>query len=243
MKKQLKRFHIVLVEPQDSGNVGAVCRAMKTMGMSNLNIVGRSRDYFDQDRVKTLALHAWDIFESAQFYESLPDALKGTVLAAGITRRRGKHRKYFSFLPEQFAEHISRNTASGDVALVFGRESSGLTDEELGYCNAAVRIPSSDEFPSLNLSHAVQVITYSLSRAYHPDITAYQAVSHARLGEVSKTIEHSFEAIHFFKQNEKQEVRRFFTDILSRAGLSEGEAARLEKIFRKMAAIKIHRPH
>ena len=239
---EMDRYRVVLVEPQDGGNVGAVCRGMKNMGFTRLAIVGRRPEYFDENRIRTLALHAWDIYEQATFCDTLDDALEGTVIAAGVTRRRGKFRKYFSFLPEQLVDHIN-TIGAGDVALVFGRESSGLTDDELAHCNVAVRIPSSEAFPSLNLSHAVQIITYSLSRSLNPGKHTYRAIHRDRLLEVQQTIVDSFEAISFFKQNEKEEVGRFFTDILSRASLSEREAARLEKMFRKMAALKIHRPH
>lgn len=241
MKPHFDRFRIVLVEPQDGGNVGAVCRAAKTMGFSKLVIVGRERSYFDENRVFTLALHAGDLYENALYHSNLKEALADTVFAVGVTRRRGKFRKYFSFLPEQLAEHLS-GLGEGPVDLVFGRESDGLRDDELNLCSAAVRIPSSDSFPSLNLSHAVQIITYSLHRSYNTEISGYRAVSRQRMDQVRDSITDSFDAIGFFKQNEKEEVGRFFSDILTRASLSEGEAARMEKMFRKMAALKIHQP-
>lgn len=241
METELQRFQVVLVEPQTSGNVGSVCRAMKTMGFSRLAIVGRTADYFDLDQVKTFALHAQDIFAGAVFVESLPEAVTDSIVAAGITRRRGKYRKYFSLLPEQLAGHVAEMGA-GTVSLVFGRESDGLTDEELAHCNVAVRIPSSERFPSLNLSHAVQVLTYTLSREYRPSMQAFQAIDQQRLLEMSRVVTDSFDEIGFFKQNEKEEVGRFFRDIFSRSGLSESETARLIKMFRKMARLKIHRP-
>lgn len=242
MKTHFDRFRIVLVEPQDGGNVGAVCRAAKTMGFSRLVIVGRERSYFDENRIFTLALHARELYENADYYGDMKEALADTVFTVGVTRRRGKFRKYFSFLPEQLAEHLS-GLGNGQVDLVFGRESDGLRDDELNLCNAAVRIPSSDSFPSLNLSHAVQIITYNLHRSYNTGISGYRAVPRRRMDQVSDSITESFDAIGFFKQNEKEEVGRFFSDILTRATLSEGEAARLEKMFRKMAALKIHQPH
>lgn len=241
MAKHLDRFRIVLVEPQDSGNVGSVCRAMKTMGFSKLRIVGRQRDDFDENRVRTLSLHARDLFEEAEFFDNLAVALEDVSLAAGITRRTGKFRKYVSIPPEQLAGHLA-SSGEGTVALVFGRESDGLTDQELDCCNLAVRIPSSELFPSLNLSHAVQVITYTLFRAYQAPSAAYEAATQHEILDVERTITQSFESIGFFKQDEKEEVGRFFRDIFSRALLSGKEAARLKKMFRKMAGIKIHRP-
>lgn len=241
MEMELDRFQIVLVEPETSGNVGAVCRAMKTMGFSRLSIVGRTPDYFNLDQVRTFGLRAQELFDKAQFVATLPEALAESVLGAGITRRRGKYRKYFSLLPEQLAEHVS-HMESGTVSLVFGRESDGLTDKELSYCNVAVHIPTSEKFPSLNLSHAVQIITYTLSREYRPPMQSFQAIDQQRLSELSRIVTDSFEEISFFKKNERDEVGRFFRDIFSRSGLSENEAAHLIKMFRKVAGLTKHRP-
>jgi len=241
MEKHLDRFRIVLVEPQDSGNVGAVCRSMKTMGITQLRIIGRRKNFFDENRVRTLSLHAWDIFDNAMFFETLPEAIEDVALAAGITRRTGKFRKYFSLSPEQLPEYLS-DAGHGPVALVFGRESDGLTDYELSCCNLAVSIPSSRMFPSLNLSHAVQIITYTLFRSIQSPSAGYSAAPQKAIGHLQETITDSLDSIGFFKQNEKEEVGRFFRDIFSRSLLSEKESARLEKMFRKMAALKIHRP-
>src|SRR6056297_53258 len=241
MELELDRFQVVLVEPETSGNVGAVCRAMKTMGFSRLVIVGRTPDYFNLDQVRTFGLRAQELFDKAMFLYSLPEALADSILGAGITRRRGKYRKYFSLLPEQLAEHVSQ-MQSGTVSLVFGRESDGLTDKELSACNVAVHIPSSEQFPSLNLSHAVQIITYALFREYSPPRQIFQSVDQQRLSGLSQIVTDSFDEIGFFKQNEKDEVGRFFKDIFSRSGLSESEVARLIKMFRKMAGLTRHRP-
>lgn len=229
------------MEPQDPGNVGAVCRAMRTMGFSQLRIVGRTREDFDENRVRTLALHARDLYEQAAYFSDLPAALMDVSLAIGITRRTGKFRKYFSLLPEQLAEHLSQS-GEEPAALVFGRESDGLTDRELDCCNAAVGIPSSPAFPSLNLSHAVQIITYTLYRSYHPSQTGHRGIDRERLLDLEHTVTGSLDSIGFFKQNEKDEVGRFFRDIFARSLISDHEAFRLKKMFRKIAALKIHRP-
>ena len=233
----LGRIRIVLVETQDAANIGSVCRAMKTMGITRLVMVGDPANY-DDVRVRTLALHAYDLYEQAEWYPALSRAVAGSVLAIGATRRRGKFRKYFSVTPEQLAERIT-DVGEGDVSIVFGREADGLTDEELHVCNMAVRIPTSEIFPSLNLAQAVQIICYVLRR----DLMAgapYEPISLDRLDEVVATITDSYERIGFYKKDERREVARFYRDILARAGLSQRESQRLEKMFNKMANIKIH---
>lgn len=233
----LKRIRIVLVEPQDGANIGSVCRAMKTMGITQLAITG-SKEY-DENRVRTLALHAFDLYEHHQRFPSLAEALQDSVLSVGASRRRGKNRKYFALLPEQLAERIAA-TGEGTISIVFGREADGLTDEELNLCHMGVKIPTSEAFPSLNLSQAVQIITYTLYRELKPAL-GFEPIAELRLQELAETIGDSFDRIGFYKQNERTEVQRFFRDILARATLSEGEAKRLEKMFIKMSRLKLHK--
>jgi len=234
----LGNLRIVLVEPQTAGNIGSVCRAMKNMGIHDLAIVG-ARDY-DENRILTLALHARDIWHNALRFPDIDAALEDCVFSAGITRRRGKFRKYFSLLPEEFAKRVSA-IESGTVAAVFGREADGLSDDELARCSVAVHIPSSPDFPSLNLSHAVQIICYELFRCRTPSSVTFQPIKRRDVDKVAATIVDNFDAIGFFKQDEKDEVRIFFHDILTRAALSVKEAKRIEKMFRKMAGIKLHK--
>jgi len=234
---QLKRITIVLVDTQTDENIGAVCRAMKTMGLSRLVLVS-SRTY-DDHRIRKMAIHAFDLYEQHARFSSLEEALQSSSLSVGATRRQGKFRKYFSYLPHQLAEQIQK-IGNGTVSIVFGRESDGLTVDELQLCDAAVRIPTSRVFPSLNLAQAVQIICWELRR----NLTAadgYQPVTRERLEAATGVLADSLDEIGFFKQNEKEEVRRFYRDILARAGLSRSESARIEKHFRKIAGIKIHK--
>ena len=161
----LSNIIIVLCRPEESRNVGAVCRAMANNGLKTLRIVGKKSD-FDEERVRILAIHAADIWERAEFFDSITEATKDCTLCAGTTRRRGKKRGKL-LLPEEFAALASEATGSaslpgGKVAAVFGNERTGLTEEEIDECTMGVTIPSDDGFPSLNLSHAVQIISYFL---------------------------------------------------------------------------------
>lgn len=232
MSEKLKDIDVVLVNSQDSKNVGAVCRVMKTMGLSSLSLVGLMD--IDFLKAKVLAVHARDILEGARYFDSLEDALGDESFIAGITRRRGKKRKYLSFSPEELAEKICL-IEKGRVALVFGNEATGLTDEQLAYCHIAVSIPSSALFPSLNLSHAVQVITYQIFRKLNSTYNAaYSPVSNKKLLKTVSTIVRSLENIGFFKQVSSDDMAIFFKDILARAFLSRREAERIEAIFKKI---------
>ena len=157
----LNQIEIILCDTQDGANIGSVCRAMKTMGLTHLTLV--TDRIYDDERVKTLALHAYDLYENRKEFENLKDAVADSVLSVAATRRMGKGRKTSRVSPEELAQRIADTTSEeGKVSIVFGCESNGLSDEQVKQCSMVVTIPTSDAFPSLNLSQAVQIIAYTL---------------------------------------------------------------------------------
>ncbi len=226
---------IVLVRPRDPRNVGAACRAMKCMGMSSLAIV--PDDVVDPRQARTLAHYAADVLDNAVVFADLRDALKDAVLVAGTTRRRGKNRKYFTLFPEQLAGRIA-SIDTGTVAVLFGNEETGLTDEELSLCHVAVTIPTAPAFPSLNLSHAVQVVCYEIFRTLSREhLTPFSPVGAQAVDELVSAITRSLASIGFFTQVGSGQMAVFFKDVLGRAGLSVNEAKRMGVIFRKIAGL------
>ncbi|MBQ6781378.1 MAG: RNA methyltransferase [Treponema sp.] len=237
----LKKLVIVLAHPEESRNVGAVCRAMANNGIGTLRIVGKKED-FDEERVRILAIHAADIWERTEFFDSVQDATADCAFAAGTTRRRGKKRKGKLYLPEEFAEFAAKTTGtkSGEgqkIAVVFGNERTGLTDEELAACTMGVTIPSCPAFASLNLSHAVQIICYHLFRIQDKTSPGYTPLTLERIDKTVTTITDNLQKIGFFSLAGRTDMERFWRMILSRASLSEGEAVYLEKIFDKAAGL------
>jgi len=230
---------IVLVRPRDPRNVGAACRAMKSMGMTSLVIV--ADDVIDPRQARTLAHYAADVLENARVCIDLRDAVQDAVLVAGTTRRRGKGRKYFSIFPEQLGERIAA-IGSGTVAVLFGNEETGLTHEELALCHLAVTIPTAPAFPSLNLSHAVQVVCYEIFRALaRGRLTPFAPVSARAIDDLVSVITRSLASIGFFTQVGPGQMAVFFKDVLARAGLSVNEARRMGVIFRKIAGLRTGR--
>ena len=147
-----------------------------------------------------MAVHAFDVYEAAERYADLESALAGFSLSAGFTRRRGERRKAFSLSVEDFVAQALRRPRAGSVALVFGNERTGLTDEELGLCSLAAHIPSSEAFPSLNLAQAVQVACYELRRqAIGERDGSAVPVSRAQVEESVERIAGHLREIGFFK--------------------------------------------
>ncbi|HUA81250.1 MAG TPA: RNA methyltransferase [Dyella sp.] len=153
-------FRFVLVRTSHPGNIGSAARAMRTMGFSRMNLVAPHR--FPDREVSAMAAGADDVLETAGVHEGLVDALAGTRMALGLSaRRRGVN------LPEltpreAAAQALAAAERGEEVALVFGNERTGLENDELARCHAMVRIPSVDDFSSLNLAQAVQVMAYEL---------------------------------------------------------------------------------
>jgi len=229
----------VLVRPRDPRNVGAACRAMKTMGFTSLTVV--LGPPIDPEQAGVLAHHARDVLEGALFCTDLEQAIGGASLVAGTTRRRGVNRKYFALFPEQFAERAAA-AGAGTVAVLFGNEETGLTDAELARCHLAVTIPSAPAFPSLNLSHAVQVVAYELARAFdRPHRTPPAPITGGEVDELASLIVRSLAAVGFRNPRGLASLSIFFRDVVARAALSPGEARRLGVVFRKIAGLKTGR--
>ena len=196
---KLSGFAVLLSGAEESGNVGSVCRAMKTMGLSRLVLAGCPD--FQEDRVRMMSVHAFDVYESAVRFPDLGSALRGFSLSAGFTRRRGERRKAFSLSVRAFAQ-LAMQRPKGDVALVFGNERTGLTEVELGLCSLAAHIPSSDAFPSLNLAQAVQIACYELRMlALGERDGSAEPVARAGIEEAVSRIAGHLREIGFFKIN------------------------------------------
>lgn len=236
IRKQLERVRIVLVNPQDSRNVGAACRAMKTMGVERLFVVGRPD--LNEYEAKTLAVHAGDVFDARVAVDTLAEATDGCALVAGTTRRTGKRRKVARLTPAELAARFA-STDSAEMAVVFGSEADGLSDEDLSICSAAVTIPTSPDFPTLNLSHAVQIVCYELFKSIRAQAGKqfYSPIDGRRMNDLVETVIGSLKSIGFFKLMGPEDMRVFLRDIFARARLSGAEADRLAGLFQKIAGI------
>ena len=152
---------VVLVNTSHPGNIGASARAMKNMGLSRLALVQPLE--FPSGVAVGRAASALDILEKTTVHENLQEAIADCGLVIGASARSRKI-PWPVLLPEQCAEKVLQDCGSNKVALVFGREDSGLTNEELQLCHFHVQIPAAEQYSSLNLAAAVLVICYELRR-------------------------------------------------------------------------------
>ena len=156
-------LRVVLVEPSHPGNIGGTARAMKTMGFTDLALVRPKR--FPDPQAEWRAAGATDVLWAAEVFDSLDEAVADCGVIAGTSAR---HRRIP--LPVDsaagFAAQVAREGVGGKpFAVLFGREDSGLTNDELERCNRHLVIPANQAYPSLNLAMAVQVVCYELHQA------------------------------------------------------------------------------
>jgi tRNA/rRNA methyltransferase/tRNA (cytidine32/uridine32-2'-O)-methyltransferase len=235
---------IILCRASEPGNVGAVCRVMKNMGLSQLRMV--APDPLDEIPLLARVVHAEDVWRKARFFNTLADAAADCSLVVGTTRRRGRKRKGITLEPRALmswlAPRLQNCTATAPLALVFGNERTGLTDDELNFCNAASHIPVSDAFPSLNLSHAVQIYAYELFLAFGeaaetPVKGEWVPLERTAVEELTADITGTLAELGFYRHPGREEQTRFLRDLICRAGLTEREGRYLKDIFAKAARL------
>lgn len=160
----LKNIRIVLVDTSHPGNIGATARAMKNMSLRQLHLV--SPQHYPHQEATSRASGADDLLNDARVAESLDQALTGCRLVVG-TSARTRSVDWPVVSPREAAAKLVQEAKQGDVALVFGRERSGLTNDELDRCTFLVHIPTNEEYSSLNLGAAVQILAYEIYLAHH----------------------------------------------------------------------------
>ena len=227
---------IVLVGTSHPGNIGAAARAMRTMGLARLSLVAPER--FPHREASAMAAGADDVLENARVFESLQDAVADCRWVMGCTARR-RSVAMDEFDPSAAAARVWDAVAQGQVALVFGRERTGLFNEELQLCHAAVHIPSVEDFSSLNLAAAVQVLAWELrreelARANAPDELARPDDLPATGAQMESLFDHlgqMLDDIDFHKGRSPDRVMRRQRQLLLRAQPDQREVRVLRGIF------------
>jgi TrmH family RNA methyltransferase len=229
---------IVLVDPAHPGNIGAVARAMKNMGLAQLRLV-RPR-YFPNSEATARASGADDVLSAARVYEEFEDAIADCGLVVG-TSARLRHLSFDLIEPRECARQVVSAARVGNVALVFGSERVGLTNTELARCNVLVTIPTNPEYSSLNLAMAVQVLAYEIWLLTRPEAPQAQGleVPLATATEMTRLYEHIQEVLDYIDFRDRNggghlmaRIRRLF----NRARLDQNEMNILRGILTAVQA-------
>lgn len=163
MIQSADNIRIVLVQPESPGNVGAAARALKTMGLSQLVLIDPACDPRSDEAI-ALAHNATDVLASARVVPMLDQALADTVFSVATTNRTRCQNAPF-LTPRELAPEVLAKSISHPVAIVFGRESAGLTNHEASLCSIQSTVASATDVPSLNLAQAVMIYVYEIFQA------------------------------------------------------------------------------
>ncbi len=225
-------IYVVFVEPESPGNIGFLARTMKNFGLINLILINpcelKNESYYH-------AMHARDVVSNSETYNSIEEFLKfkeidttvGTTGTAGGSYNVAR----IAVSPEQLADSINYN---GNVALIFGREGNGLSNQEISLCDVIVSIPSHDDYPILNITHAAAIIFYEMfkrEKSYHKDkLEAAKAVEKESLNSYMDDIILKLG----YPPHKSKNASLVFRRIIGRAFISGREAHTLKGTLRRI---------
>lgn len=215
----LDKIRIVLVGTTHPGNIGSAARAMKTMGINRLYLVKPNLSPYR--KAHEMASGAFDILQKAVIVDTLSEALANCKLICA-TSARPRDISLPGLSPEKFAHLASSQQDDTEIAVIFGREHSGLTNEELLHANYHINIPSVTDFSSLNLSHSVQIICYEMRmKILSPNISVEtkpsELASYEDIERFHKHLEEILIATKFLKPANHTKILRKLKRLFNRA--------------------------
>ena len=218
-EKNIPEFYIILVEPKYSGNIGAVARIMMNFDFENLYLINPTSI---DNECYIRAVHADKILDNAIVYPTFKESIKKIdflVATSSIESKKDKKHLRNSIILEEFSETI--NEINGKIGLVFGREDYGLYNDEIALCDLMLKIPTSENYKTLNLSHSVGIVLYSLF------INKYTPKKLRSIGKIEK--EKLFENINLllnqinYPEHKKDNTKIMIKRILGRSLPSKWE--------------------
>jgi TrmH family RNA methyltransferase len=228
-------IRFVLVGTTHPGNIGAAARAMKTMGFSNLHLVAPK--IYPSAEATSRASGADDVLARAVVHDDLDSALVGCHQVYGMSARL-RHLPVPVVNPREAVARIQQADDQTQIAILFGREHSGLTNEELDRCHHLVNIPANPEYSSLNLAAAVQVLAYELKMSIDPSIDAgrigevREAIDAADLEHLYRHFEEALTTIGFLDPEQPKNLMRRLRRLFNRAELDRNELQIMHGILR-----------
>lgn len=224
----INQIKVVLVGTTHPGNIGAAARAMKTMGLQRLELVNPKS--FPDEEATALAAGADDVLDKAVIHRELREAVRDCVQVFGTSARQ-RNISWPVLTPAQAARQVAGfYNASAQIAIVFGRESSGLTNEELELCSNMISIPSNPSFSSLNLAASVQIICYEIYKELREDANGVAdikmnvpLVTTAELERLYEHLEECMMDIGFYNPEKPRLLMRRLRCLFNRAQLDQNE--------------------
>ncbi len=234
MKEHLDRITVVLSHPLHPGNVGSTARAMKNMGLSRLRLV-KPCDH-RAEIGEWMAVSAKEILHRAEVFQDLPAALAGCNLVVGTVPPNRPRFQGETHSPQETAKRLLLVHREDRIALLFGTEDHGLSNEELDLCHEFVTIPSHPAFPSLNLAQAVMVVAYEIFSAARGRGGGVER-SIADSGSIEQMLlqmEETLSRIGFLNRQNPRHIMRDLRRIFGRAKLDDREVRILRGLFRQI---------
>jgi len=223
----LKNIHIILNQTSHPGNIGAAARAMKTMGLTRLGLVNPKS--FPHADATARASGADDLLANSAVYKSMDEAVADCRLVIGASART-RSITCPVLNPRECAERVRDESGQGHVALAFGNEQSGLSNDEIDRCHYLVQIPTASEYGSLNLAAAVQVITYEVLVAHlseeEPDDVGEEERIPVSAGELERFYAHLEETLidlEFLNPENPRLLMRRLRRLFNRTRFDENE--------------------
>lgn len=229
-------FRVVLVAPSHPGNIGGAARAMKTMGFGDLALVAPKR--FPDPQAHWRAASAVDVLDAARVYDDIDDAIADCGVVIGTSARQRRMPLPMTTAAELPAWLSKRGLGGKPAAILFGREDSGLDNEELQRCNLHVVIDSHADYPSLNLAMAVQVVCYELHKMLATAQPAPQwdrpLASAAQLAGFYAHLERVLVDVGFQDEHSPQQTMARLRRLFGRVGADETEVAILRGALKQI---------
>lgn len=213
-------YRIILANPQNEGNLGFIARIMKNFGFEELYLVNPEFKVGDEARKR--AMHAKDILEDLRIENDLEEAIKDLDFVVGTTgiTTTDKNVLRRGITPEKFAK--KSGGLEGKIGILFGREDKGLSNQELDLCDFVVNIPASEEYPVLNLSHAVGIVLYEIFRRENSEKKDLGGVGKEK-DILEKTFKDALKNLNY-PERKKETIFRCFRNMIGRSFLFKREA-------------------
>jgi len=229
----LANLRIVLVRPQHSGNIGAVARAMRNFGVCDLALVNPVQ--LCRETAATMAVHARDLLDTMQIHTSLRAAVADCQVVVGTTCRPGLYRES-ALPPRTLAPQLVTAATANRIALVFGPEDNGLSNDDLRLCHRLMTIPTDPAYTSLNIAQAVLLCCYEVFLAAHDERTTLpRPLAVAERQELMyEKLKGALLKIGFLHRDNPEHIMFALRRMLGRAGLEERDVQILLGLARQI---------